>query len=297
MKDISPEDLRTSLKLVAKRDERHRTIVHVNAQAIGGEQIVVIAGPCAVETREQVLDIAQRVQAAGGHLLRGGAFKPLTFPYRNERMFERREEGLRYLREAGDQTGLPVVTEVMDVRLVEVVAAHADMLQVGARNMQNFPLLEAVAKAGKPVLLKRHFGCSLRDWLGAAEYLLYHGNPNVVLCERGIVAPHTHTPTSRFIVDLQVVPAAQEHTHLPILVDPSHATFRRRYVAPVARAALAIGADGLLLDVHPRPEEAAVDPLQALSYEAFEGLMRELEAIARAVGRRLGTEAVTRAGG
>jgi 3-deoxy-7-phosphoheptulonate synthase len=296
VKDISPEDLVTNLKLVAKRDEGHRSVVAVQSQLIGGEQAVVIAGPCAVESREQLLEIAQQVKAAGAHLLRGGAFKPLTFPYRNSRMFELGEEGLRYLREAGDRTGLPVVTEVMDVRFVEVVAEYADMLQIGARNMQQFPLLEAVAKTGKPVLLKRHFGASLRDWLGAAEYLLYHGNPSVVLCERGIVAPHTHAPTSRFIVDLQVVPAAQEYTHLPILVDPSHATFRRRYVAPVARAALAIGADGLLIDVHPNPEQAAVDPLQALGYDAFGTLMRELEAVAHAVGRRLGADTPARVG-
>lgn len=294
MKDVSPEDLSGNLKLVAKRHEQHRSVVRVNSQAIGGEQAVVIAGPCAVESREQILEIAQQVKAAGAHLLRGGAFKPLTFPYRNSRMFELREEGLRYLREAGDRAGLPVVTEVMDVRLVEVVAEYADMLQIGARNMQQFPLLEAVAKTGKPVLLKRHFGSSLRDWLGAAEYLLYHGNPSVVLCERGIAAPHTHAPSSRFIVDLQVVPAAQEYTHLPVLVDPSHATFRRRYVAPVARAALAIGADGLLIDVHPDPEQAAVDPLQALSYDAFGALMQELEAVAHAVGRRLCAEASTK---
>lgn len=287
MKDITPDDLTSNLKLVAKKNEQHRSTVRVKSQVIGAESFVVMAGPCAIESREQVLDIAEHVKAAGAHVLRGGAFKPLTFPYRNARMFELREEGLRYLREAGDRTGLPVVTEVMDIRLVETVVQYADMLQIGARNMQNFPLLEAVAKAGKPVLLKRHFGSSLRDWLGAAEYLLYHGNPSVVLCERGIVAPHTHATASRFIVDLQVVPAAQEYTHLPIIVDPSHATFRRRYVAPVARAAMAVGADGIILDVHPQPEQAAVDPLQALTYEAFDRLMRQLDAIAPAVGRTL----------
>lgn len=291
MKDISPDDLAKNLKLVAKRDEAHRTVVRVGPHEIGGDRFTVIAGPCAVESRDQILEIAERVKAAGAHLLRGGAFKPLTFPYRNERTFELGEEGLKYLREAGDKAGLPVVTEVMDVRRVGLVAEYADMLQIGARNMQNFPLLEAVASAGKPVLLKRHFGASLRDWLGAAEYFLYYGNPAVVLCERGVAAPHTHAPTSRCIVDLQVVPAAQEHTHLPILVDPSHATFRRRYVAPVARAALAIGADGIILDVHPRPEQAAVDPLQALDYAAFEQLMRSLEAIAPAVGRRVTAQA------
>ena len=295
MKDISDADLADNLKLAAKRNETHRSSVRVGPHTIGPGSFTVIAGPCAVESREQVVEIAERVKAAGAHLLRGGAFKPLTFPYRSAKTFELREEGLRYLREAGDRAGLPVVTEVMDVRLVETVARYADMLQIGARTMQNFPLLEEAAAAKKPVLLKRHFGCSLRDWLGAAEYLLHHGNAAVVLCERGITAPHTHAPSSRFIVDLQVVPAAQEFTHLPILVDPSHATFRRRYVAPVARAALAIGADGVLIDVHPRPEEAAVDPLQALSYDAFDALMRQLELMAPVVGRRVSWGASVRA--
>ena len=294
MKDITPQDLANNLKLAAKRDEAHRSTVRIKQHTIGADQFTVIAGPCAVESREQIMEIAEQVKAMGAHLLRDGAFKLLTFPYRSERMFELGEEGLRYLREAGDRTGLPVVTEVMDVRLVSAVARYADMLQIGARNMQNFPLLEAAANAGKPVLLKRHFGSSLRDWLGAAEYLLYHGNAAVVLCERGVAAPHTHSPASRSIVDLQVVPAAQEYTHLPIIVDPSHATFRRRYVAPVARAALAIGADGILVDVHPRPDQAAVDPLQALDYQAFGQLMRQLEAIAPAVGKRMGEETPAR---
>ncbi len=294
MKDISPDDLVQRLPLAARRGPDHRTVVTVGGHAIGGTTFTVIAGPCAVESREQILEIAHAVKARGAHLLRGGAFKPLTFPYRSAQTYERREEGLRWLREAGDAAGLPVITEVMDVRLVETVAAHADVLQIGARNMQNFPLLEAVAAAGKPVLLKRHFGASLRDWLGAAEYLLAGGNAQVILCERGIVAPHTHAPTSRFIVDLQVVPAAQEFTHLPVLVDPSHATFCRSYVAPVARAALAIGADGIIMDVHPAPEQAAVDPLQALDYAAFERLMGQLRAIAPAVGRSLGAEQAVR---
>jgi 3-deoxy-7-phosphoheptulonate synthase len=202
-------------------------------------------------------------------------------------MFETGEEGLRWLRQAGDETSLPIVTEVMDVRLVEQVAKYTDILQVGARNMQNFPLLQEVGRSGKPVLLKRGFGASLRDWLGAAEYILYQGNEQVILCERGIVAPHTHAPASRFVVDLQVVPAVREYSHLPIVVDPSHATFRRRYVVPIARGAIAVGADGILIDVHPTPEEAAVDPLQALDYAAFGRLMEDLRGIARVVGRTL----------
>jgi 3-deoxy-7-phosphoheptulonate synthase len=285
MKDITPEDLASNLRLVAGEPGR-RTTVRVGPVEIGGDRLVVIAGPCAVESREQVTEIALAVKAAGAALLRGGAFKPLTFPYRNERMFELRERGLAYLKEAGARAGLPVVSEVVDPRLVDLVADHVDMIQVGSRNMQNFPLLEEVAKTGKPVLLKRHYGASLRDWLGAAEYLLYHGNPRVVLCERGIAAPHTHRPTSRFIADLQVVPAIRDYSHLPVIVDPSHATFRREHVGPIARAAVAVGADGVMLDVHPTPELAAVDPLQALGYPAFEGLMAELRGIASAMGKK-----------
>jgi len=287
MKDISDSDLKDRIPLCAKNGESHRSTISVGGAVIGGNKVVVMAGPCAVESREQVLEIAHRVKAAGATILRGGAYKPLTFPYRSDSSFELREIGLKYLAEAGKAAGLPVVTEVMDLRLVETVTEHADILQIGARNMQNFPLLEEVAKTHKPVLLKRHFGCSLRDWLGAAEYVLYGGNPNVILCERGVVAPHTHAVTSRFIVDIQVIPAVKEYSHLPVIVDPSHSTFKRSYVAPVARAAIAAGADGIIMDVHPVPEKAAVDPLQALSYESFDELMQELRGIARVMGRSI----------
>jgi 3-deoxy-7-phosphoheptulonate synthase len=287
MKDISEADLLNNIPLVAARADERRTVVKVGPAEIGGERLAIIAGPCAVESEEQVLDIARAVKAAGATLLRGGAFKPLTFPYRNERMFELGEEGLRYLRRAGDETGLPIVSEVVDVRLVPMVAKYADVLQVGARNMQNFPLLEEVGRSGKAVLLKRHFGASLRDWLGAAEYILHQGNERVILCERGVTAAHTHAPTSRFIVDLQAVPAVREFSHLPVIVDPSHSTFRRRYVAPIARAAIAAGADGIIIDVHPVPERAAVDPLQALDYASFGRLVGELRGIGHVVGRTL----------
>jgi 3-deoxy-7-phosphoheptulonate synthase len=287
MKDLSEHDLKHNIPLTAKKDDGHQTRVRVSGADFGGDSLVIIAGPCAVESYEQTLDIARHVKAAGARVLRGGAFKPLTFPYRSASLFELREEGLDILKQVRKEVGIPVVTEIMDARLVEAVCEAADMLQIGARNMQNFPLLEEVAKSGKPVLLKRHHGSSLRDWLGAAEYILYNGNPNVVLCERGIVAPHTHQPASRFIVDLQVVPAAKEATHLPIIVDPSHATFRRAYVPAVARAAVAVGADGIMLDVHPTPEKAAVDPLQALDYGAFEQLMDQLGKIAAILGKRV----------
>ena len=287
MKDITEHDLSANLKLTARRSDDHQTVVQVGDVRFGDGSFAVIAGPCAVESPEQVIDITRNVRAAGAAMLRGGAYKPLTFPYRTETMFELGEDGVRYLAEAGRAAGLPTVSEVTDVRRVEQMAQHVDMLQIGARNMQNFPLLEEVARAGRPVLLKRHFGSSLRDWLGAAEYLLYHGNDQVVLCERGIAVPHTHQPTSRFVVDLQVVPAAREATHLPVIVDPSHATFKRSFVAPVSRAALAVGADGIILDVHPVPEKAAVDPLQALSYERFGALMDQLRKIAAALDRSM----------
>jgi 3-deoxy-7-phosphoheptulonate synthase len=287
MKDISENDLKNNLPLVAAKYDGHRSTVRVGDVVFGGDALVVIAGPCTVESEEQILDIARHVKATGAAMLRGGAFKPLTFPYRSEKMFELGVKGLKYLKQACDEVGIPVVTEVTDVRLVETVAKYADMLQIGNRNALHFPLLEEVGKIGKPVLLKRNPGASLRDWLGAAEYILYNGNENVVLCERGIVAPHTHQPTSRFIVDLQVVPAVREFSHLPVIVDPSHSTFRRRYVAPIARGAVAVGADGILVEVHPTPEQAAVDPLNAINYETFEALMKDLRAIGKVMGRTL----------
>jgi 3-deoxy-7-phosphoheptulonate synthase len=284
MKDLSENDLQSNIPLAARKPGSVDTRVRVGTHVIGAGGLTIIAGPCAVESLEQTIEIAERVKAAGAHLLRGGAFKPLTFPYRRDKTFELREKGIEILAEASRRSGLPIVSEIMEERYIPMFRDHVDMLQIGARNMQNFPLLIAVARSGKPVLLKRHFGCSLRDWLGAAEYLLHHGNPNVVLCERGIAAPHTHHPTSRFIVDLQVVPAVKEMSHLPVIVDPSHATFRRQYVAPIARAAVACGADGVILDVHPVPEQAAVDPLQALNYDAFSKLAEQLRAIGSIVG-------------
>ena len=287
MKDIAAADIERNIPLVAKRHDGDKVTVRVGDAVIGGDRVVIMAGPCTVEGLEQLLDIAKHVKASGALVLRGGAFKPLTFPYRSDKTFELREKGLEMLAEARRVHGIPVVTEVIDVRMVDAVAAHSDMFQIGARSMQNFPLLEEVARAKKPVLLKRHPGASLRDWLGAAEYLYSNGNTDVVLCERGVVAPHTHEPTSRFIVDLQVVPAVREYSRLPVIVDPSHATFKRRYVAPVSRGAIAVGADGLLLDVHPTPEQAAVDPLQGLDYPSFDALMGDLRKVAVAVGRSL----------
>ena len=287
MKDVSKSDLINNIPLVALKDDELTKPVTVAGVEFGGRDFTVIAGPCTVESEEQIVKIAGEVKNRGAKMLRGGAFKPLTFPYRSDSFFELGEIGLEYLNIARKTHNIPVVTELMDIKYLDKLCENADMIQIGSRNMQNFSLLEEIGKSGFPVLLKRHFGCSLRDWLGAAEYLLFNGCKELVLCERGITSPHTHLETSRFIVDLQIVPAAKEFSHLPIIVDPSHSTFRRSYVSSVARAACAIGADGLIIDVHPTPEKAAVDPLNALNYESFEILMDELAIISPVVGKRI----------
>lgn len=286
-KDLTEDDLKTKVPLAAKKSEDHRTTFSVKGVEFGGDLIPVMAGPNTVENEEMIVATAKAVKKAGGHFLRGGAFKPLTFPYRGPKFFELREEGLKLLSVAGKEAGIPVITEIMHQDKVDMVAEVSDIMQVGARNMQNYPLLEQVAKTGKPVLLKRHFGCSLRDWLGAAEYILYNGNPNVILCERGVSVPHTHRATSRFLLDLQVVPAAQEVTHLPVMTDPSHATFWRKWVPSMTLASIAAGADGIMLEVHPDPENAAVDPLQPINFESFDTLMGQMQTVAQAVGRHV----------
>jgi 3-deoxy-7-phosphoheptulonate synthase len=286
-KDVTADDLRTKFPLAAKRDPSHKSRVTVAGVTFGGDVVPVLAGPNMVESRELILDVAARVKQAGAHVLRGGAFKPLTFPYRGPKYTETREQGIAWLKEAREKVGIPVITEVMEERYLPLVVEAADILQIGSRNMQNFPFLTACARTGKPIMLKRHYGASLRDWLGAAEYLLVEGNGNVILCERGVAAPHTHRATSRFLLDLQVVPAAQEITHLPVVVDPSHATFWRPWVAPMALAAIAGGADGVMLEVHPDPPSAAVDPLQPIDYAELLALMTKMDAVARAIGRQV----------
>lgn len=284
-KDLTDEDLKHKVPLCAKKDPSHKTIVKAAGVEFGSSLIPIMAGPNTVENLEMIVDTAIAVKKSGAHLLRAGAFKPLTFPYRSNKFFELREKGLEYLKIAKEKTGIPIITEIMHTDKVDLVASVSDIMQVGARNMQNYPLLEKVAECGKPILLKRHFGCSLRDWLGAAEYILHAGNKNVILCERGVAVPHTHRSTSRFLLDLQVVPAAQEVTHLPVITDPSHATFWRAWVKPMALASIAAGADGVMLEVHPDPENAAVDPLQPINFKAFDDLMTDMHRVAQAVGR------------
>ena len=266
-------------KLVSREFHPDDTVVSIGGVPVGGEAVAVIAGPCAVESRERMVGIARAIKAKGAKLLRGGAFKPRTSPYSFQGLGE---EGLKILAHAREATGLPVVTEVLDTATVDLVAEWADCLQIGARNMQNFELLKAVGRTGKPVLLKRGMSATLEEFLLAAEYVLSEGNPNVVLCERGI---RTFTDFTRNTLDLSVIPAVKRLSHLPILVDPSHGTGKRNKVIPMSRASIAAGADGLSVEVHDRPEEALSDGPQALTPDLFGELMLQIGPIAAAVGR------------
>jgi 3-deoxy-7-phosphoheptulonate synthase len=266
-------------KLVSRDFHPQPTIVTVGGVEIGeGKRPVVAGGPCAVESREQILKTARTVKAAGADLLRGGAFKPRTGPHTFQGL---REEGLLLLAEAGRETGLPVVTEVMSPENVALVAEHADLLQVGARNMQNFDLLRELGRAGKPVLLKRGMSATIEEFLAAAEYILAEGNPNVILCERGI---RTFETATRNTLDLSMVPLVRELSHLPVMVDPSHATGKRSLVAPMAKAAFVAGANGILVEVHPEPEKALSDGPQSLTFPGFEKLMEELASLTGFLG-------------
>jgi 3-deoxy-7-phosphoheptulonate synthase len=258
-------------KLVSRQVRPEGSVVDVAGVRIGnGEPVVVIAGPCSVESREQLLTTARAVKSAGARLLRGGAYKPRTSPYDFQGLGE---EALELLSEARRETGLPVVTEVMSTEDVDTICEHADMLQVGARNMQNFALLRRLATVNKPVLLKRGPSATVKEWLLAAEYLLTGGNPNVVLCERGIKTFETET---RNTIDLAAVALAKELSHLPVIADPSHGTGRRSLIAPLSKAAIAVGADGLIIEVHPNPERALSDGPQSLDCREFQAMMREL---------------------
>lgn len=257
-------------KLVSKQIKPERTTVVARDVCIGGPDAVIIAGPCSVESRDQLLSTAHAVRNAGATMLRGGAYKPRTSPYDFQGLGV---DALLLLQEAAKETGLPVVTEVMSTEDVDVVSEYADMLQVGARNMQNFALLRRLAQSHRPILLKRGPSASIKEWLLAAEYLLSGGNQNVVLCERGIKTFETET---RNTLDLSAVALVRELSHLPVIADPSHGTGRRRLIAPMARAALAAGADGLIIEVHPCPERALSDGPQSLDFEEFRGMMVSL---------------------
>ncbi|MEW6162477.1 MAG: 3-deoxy-7-phosphoheptulonate synthase [Nitrospirota bacterium] len=268
-------------KLASREFKAEDTTINVRGNIIGGKKIQVIAGPCAVESRTMLMSIAEKVKDAGASFLRGGAFKPRTSPYSFQGLGE---EGLKYLSEARERTGLPVVTELMDPRDIEVILKYADIVQIGARNMQNFRLLLEVGTRDKPVLLKRSFSATIKEWLMAAEYIMSRGNQNVILCERGI---RTFETATRNTLDLSAVPLLKQLTHLPVIVDPSHGAGKWDLVAPMSKAAVAAGADGLLIEVHINPEEALSDGEQSMKPGAFKKLMEELKPIAAAVGREI----------
>ena len=266
-------------KLVSREFREANTVLDVGGVVIGGNEIVVMAGPCSVESREQLMTTAEAVQQAGATVLRGGAFKPRTSPYSFQGLGE---EGLKLLAEARDITGMPVVTEIMDTETVDLVAEYADILQIGARNMQNYALLKKVGRTRRPVMLKRGLSSTIKDWLLSAEYIMSEGNSAVILCERGI---RTFDDHSRFTFDLSAIPVLRELTHLPIIADPSHATGRWQSITPMSRASIAAGADGLIVEVHPNPAFAVSDGEQSLLPERFADLMQQVERIAVAMNR------------
>ena len=273
----NPKEIRNSSREIIQE----KTIVNVNGVEIGGSEIVIIAGPCAVESKEQLFETGRGVMNSKAKIIRGGAFKPRSSPYSFQGLGE---EGLKFLSQIRKETGLPMVTEVMDTKQVELVASYADLVQVGSRNMQNYPLLKEVGRCGKPVLLKRGMMATVKEFLLAAEYILNQGNEQVILCERGI---RTFENSTRNTLDLSAVPMLKHLSQLPVIVDPSHGTGLRWMVPAMAKAAIAVGADGLIIEVHHKPEEALCDGDQSLNLKEFNSLMVDLPKIAKAVGRSI----------
>lgn len=270
-----------SYKLVNKKFHPEDSVIPVGNTSIGPGSVTVMAGPCAIENKEQLMETAMAVKKAGAAFLRGGAYKPRTSPYSFQGL---EEEGLKYMKEAREATGLNVICEVTSAHAIEAAVKYVDMLQIGARNMQNFELLKEAGKSGVPVLLKRGLSATIDEWLNAAEYIISEGNPNIVLCERGI---RTYETSTRNTLDISAVPVIRAKSHLPVIVDPSHATGVRAYVEPLAKAAVAVGADGLMIEVHPCPSCALSDGPQSLTFDQFHTLMNDLRPFAQLVGRNL----------
>lgn len=268
-----------SYKLANKKFHPEPSKVKVGNVTIGGDSLVIMSGPCAVESKEQLLATAHAIKKAGAQILRGGAYKPRTSPYAFQGL---EEEGLQYMKEARAETGLPVICEVTSLNAIEAAVKYVDMLQIGARNMQNFYLLKEAGKSGLPILLKRGLAATIDEWLNASEYIIAEGNPNVVLCERGI---RTFETATRNTLDISAVPVIKDKSHLPIIVDPSHATGVRAYVKPLAMSAIAVGADGLMIETHPNPAIALSDGPQSLTFEQFEALTKELRPLAALMGK------------
>ena len=282
-KDITEDDKKN--KLMLSTAKKPITVDIGNGIIFGGKKIPIIAGPNGVESKKLMLSVGKFLKKCGVNILRAHAYKPLTFPYRSKQYKDTQEEGMEWVDIAKKEFKLKIVTEVTEIQYVDRIAETADILQIGSRNMQNLELLKEVAKIQKPIILKRHFGASLRDFLGAAEHILIEGNKKLILCERGISIPHTHRETSRFALDIQAIPALKEICKYPIISDPSHASFWAPWVPSLTLASVAAGADGLIIEMHPEPKKSAVDPLQPLNYSQFKKLLKNTNKVAKAVGR------------
>ena len=285
-KDISDEDLKTKFPLASSLNKR-KIIKITNDISFEEDTCPVIAGPNTVENKDMMFRCAEILEKKKIKLMRGGIYKPLTFPYRSKKYLETKNQGMDWLDEVKKYTGLAIVTEVTEIKYLDRICQTADILQIGSRNMQNLELLKECALTKKPIILKRHFGASLRDMLGAGEHILVEGNKNLILCERGVSSPHTHRETSRFILDIQAIPALQELTSLPIISDPSHASFWAPWVPPLIYASIAANCNGLIIEMHPKPNESAVDPLQPLNYKKFSEVLNNSKKIAKLFKKKI----------
>ena len=285
-KDISDEDLKTKFPLSSSINSKK--IVEISKDiSFGGENVPFIAGPNVVENKDLMFKCCEILEKSKIKCLRGGIYKPLTFPYRSEKYFEAGDEGIRILEEVKKNFDVIIFTEILEEKKLNLVKDVIDVIQIGARNMQNFPLITAAAKTKKPILLKRHFGSSIRDLLGSAEYALLEKNEKVILCERGVSAPHTHRASSRFLLDLQAIPAIKDNSCLPVISDPSHACFWHEWVKPLTLGSIATGADGIMIEFHENPRESAVDPLQAIDFKEFEDLIKNSQRVANAIDKKI----------
>jgi 3-deoxy-7-phosphoheptulonate synthase len=285
-KDISEDDLKDKFPLSSSKNKK-KLIKVAKDISFGSNDVPIIAGPNTLENKDMIFRCCELLEKKKLKLLRGGIYKPLTFPYRSKKYFELGDKGIRILEDIKKNFDVLIVSEIMESEKIPLIKDHVDIFQIGARNMQNYPLITNVAKTMKPILLKRHFGCSIRDLLGAAEYALVEKNEKVILCERGVSVPHTHRSTSRFLLDLQAIPAVKDNSCLPIISDPTHASFWHKWVRSLSLASLAVGAEGLMIETHPDPRNAAVDPLQAINFEEFSNLVDELRELGKVLNKKI----------
>ena len=285
-KDITEDDLKDKFPLSSSKNKKK--IVKISKDiSFGSSDVPIIAGPNTLENKDMIFKCCELLEKKKIKMLRAGIYKPLTFPYRSEKYFELGDKGIKILEDIKKNFDVLIVSEIMEAEKISLIKDYIDVFQIGARNMQNYPLITNVAKSMKPILLKRHFGCSIRDLLGAAEYSLVEKNDKVILCERGVSVPHTHRSTSRFLLDIQAIPAIKENSCLPIISDPTHASFWHKWVRSLSLASLAVGAEGLMIETHPDPRNAAVDPLQAINFDEFSKLVDELRELGKVLNKKI----------